>query len=366
MSQRGDQALTTAIAILPNGQQPDETSFDTGVTTFPFVFDSERDEKTTIMNVMQKIALSERGLIFINAGSRGEQLVFKNSNHGIGEATPQYDFDDSISQIGVAYPSKNVYTAIQVKVYPREIDASDVILGQLQKSFSVGAGANKDVTLLFRDPNGTARVSASTFAARVSGTDYTATANEDGTGADRTADMTVTETSKSANSIKLNVANGGGTLFWVQTLQQKGKGMYHYDPVLYEAFADTEVRDVKGERILSYNMPYEDDYNAAENIGDALLTTWQEENCQIQSLTIFPERSAALAQAFIDIDLGKRVTINLPQIGIDQDYHVRHMSVDLSDNRIKATYAVAPASVDVSFELDHATLGLLDGIGELS
>ena len=359
-SQRVDQGIQTMLNILPNGKLPAETSLDVGISTLPVLFDSERDEKTTIIQVMQKMAQSELGQIFVNAGSSGEQLVFHNRHHAATESVVQYDFDDSISEIATSYPSNLLKTVVQVVVYPREYDESDVVLGQLQKSFSVGAGADRDITLLYRDPNGNSRISTNELAARVSGTDYSATANEDGSGGDRTSGMVVTVVSQSGNSIKLNIANTSDVLFWVQVTQQKGKGIYLFDPLQYESRSSEDKITRYGERLLRFDMPYEDNYNMAVNIADYLKEVWQELICSVTGLAYYPERSAALAQAFVDIDIGKRITINLPQVGLDQDYFVRSITISYNEDKIRCEYGVAPAEASTWLVLDDIIFAVLD------
>ena len=367
VDQRGDQAVQTMLDILPNSKQPIETSLDTGQTTFPYVFDSERDEKTSVISVFQKAAQSEIGKVYVNAGSSGEQLVFENSQHYVTESVVQYMFDNSISDIHTSYPERLVKTVIQVVVHPREIDLTDVVLGQVQKSFSIGGGVTKEVTLYFRDPNGVARVSSASLAARVSGTDYVARANEDGTGADRTSDMTVAvatdddgKAKTSGNSITLSIKNTAGTLFWVTVMQQKGKGIYMYDPLPYEARSSDAIIRKHGERVLRFDMTYADDYNTAVNTADALLTTWQELICQVKGLTFYPERSDALAEAFLDIDIGKRISVYLPRLGIYNDYFIANMSVSRDEGLVACTYGLAPTPSGNVCILDDTTYGVLD------
>ena len=347
--------------LLPIARQPSSRNFDVGKSTFPYVFDSERDEKSSILSVCQKIAQSELGKIYINhQGGGGEQLTFENRHHAIDETTVQHDFDDNVVSVSPTYKADLIKTKIISSAHPRRVDTGDVILGQLQKSFQVQPSATQSVTLNFRDPDGSERVSASSLATRVSGTDYIANADEDGGGANRTSDLTVTENTVSGNSITLDCANGGTSSFWVTTLQQKGKGIYLYDPVTYEAVDGSTGLAQYGEHILRYDLPYEDDYNEAVSFGDYLLSVWKDPTCQINGLSYFPEENATLSAAFLAIDIGHRITVNFTQLGIDEDYFVTKISVRLDRGKLRCSYNLVPAGSSVFMQLDDAIYAKLD------
>jgi len=360
--QRGDQAIQTMINVLPASRQPNETSFDTGKSTFPYVFDSERDEKTSVMSVLQKIAQSELGKVYINSGTNGEQLIFEDRHHAIDETTVQHDFedDDEVVSVSASYPFDLIKTKVQSIAHPRDLTSADTKLAEIQKSFRLGAGETREVKLLFRDQSTGERISGTSLTTLASGTDYVANAAEGGGGADQTASLSVTTTESSGNSVTLSCENTSGTTIWVTTLQQRGTGIRLYDPVTYETEANNTYIVEKGENVLRYDLPYEDDYNVAVDFGDYLLSVWKDPVCQIDGISYYPEVSASLAQAFCDIDIGHRITVNLSQLGIDQDYFVRKISVTLNQGKIKCSYGVTPAQGAVYMQLDDTTYGVLD------
>jgi len=361
IDQTGDEAITALVTTLPNSKQPQSTSYDVGKSTFPYVFDSERDEKTTVRSVFQKVAQSELGKIYVNhqAGG-GEQLVFENRHHPKEESTVQYDFDDSVVSVKTNYPFDQIKTKVIVVAHPREVNTGDVVLGRVRKPFQVQAGDSRIVKILYRDPEGEARISANSLLTRVSGTDFIANADEDGGGADRTADLAVTESERSGNSIALCTANNGASAFWVTTLQQRGKGLYLYDPVVYETEENSTYIALSGKSELRFDLPYEDDYNVAVDYGDYLLSSWRDPIVHVSGLSYFPEVSTGLADAFFDIDIGKRITVNLTQIGIDQDYFVQHISTSWHKGKLRVSYNVAPAGAYAYATLDDAVYGKLD------
>lgn len=368
--QRGDEALHTLVQTLPLSRQPAAYSYDVGKSIYPYVFDSERDEKSTVLSVAQKIAQSELARIYVNhQGGNGQDLVFENRHHSIDETAVKYDFDDSVSSIRTSYPSNQVITKVVCRAFPREIDSVDGVLGQVLKSFSLGAGETKTIKLDFRDADSGSRISAASLAARVSGTDYIANADEDGGGANRTADLAVAVATDnngdelvSGNAISLDCTNNGASMFWVITLQQQGKGIKQFDPVTAEAKSTDEVIAIKGEKSLRFDLPYEDDYNVAVAFGDYLLGVWESPQCLVTDLEFWPHRNDTLAQAFCDSDVGHRITVNLPQVGIDQDYFINQVSIKKVAGLVKCKYKLRPAGSSVFMQLDDPIYAKLDAV----
>jgi len=360
-NQRGDQAIETLLGIMPNAKKPSAYNLDTGKSTYPYVFDSERDEKSSVMSVLQKVAQTELGKIYVNhQDGDGENLVFENRHHGIDNTTVQYDFDDDVVSVDASYPFDLIKTKIICRAFPREVDTGDVVLAKIQKSFRIPKGETRTIKLQFRDPDSGERISASSLTTQVSGTDYVANAAEDGGGADKTAQVSVTVSEQSANAASYDITENGTGAVWITTFQQQGKGIYLYDPATYEAESNGTYIAEKGESILRYDLPYEDDYNVAIDFGDYLLSTWQDPICQVDRLTFYPEESAALASAFMDIDIGHRITVNLTQLGIDQDYFVRKIDTDWDRGLIRASYGVIPAGSSVYMQLNDSVYGKLD------
>lgn len=358
--QRGDQVITTVLDILPNSKKPEANNLDTGKSTYPYVFDSERDEKTSVMTVLQKVAQSELGRVYVNhQDGDGENLVFENRHHAIDETTVQYDFDDDVVSVDTAYPFSLIKTKIICRAFPREVDTGDVILGQIQNAFLVPSGETRTVKLQFRDPNTGDRIAAASLTTLVSGTDYIANTDADGGGADQTANFTVTVNTQSSNTVTLDVTNSG-TAAYVTTLQQKGKGIYLYDPATYESEANGTVIAERGENALNFDLPYEDDYNQAVSFADYLVSVWKDPICQITALTYYPEESASLASAFMDIDIGHRITVSFTQLGIDQDYFVRKIDTSYDRGLTRVSYGVSPAGANVYMQLNDAVYGELN------
>ena len=357
--QRGDQATQTMIDTLPSARQPEATSLATGKSTFPYVFDTERTEKTSVLSVLQKIALTEHGRVYVNSqDGHGEQLVFENRHHSVDETTIQLDFDDYISDIDSAYPMSSICTRVITRAYPRE-SSTGIILGAIKKSFSITSSDPRTIEILFRDPETGERISASDAITPLTATtDYLGNSAEDGSGSDFTANVTATVAEESANSIKFTMSYSGAGTCWITKLQVRGDGLLRYDPATYEK-EDTDGQNQYGDRLLRYDMPYEDDFNVAVSFGDYLLELYKSPILYLNGLTYYPERSTGTADAFIAIDIGHRITVNITQLGIDQDCFVIKKTDSLHKGKIRCTYGLVPAGSNVFMQLDDAIYGKL-------
>jgi hypothetical protein len=367
---------TTANAVITQiisnmTVQPEATDFDTGSSTFPYVLDDERDEKTTIMQVLQKLMQSEWGRFYRRGDtSTGEELVFENRQHRIDEKTVSTDFDtasDTSLKIDKAiYEVDNLYNIIRSKVYPREIDAAaTTVLGQSRNAFSVGAGATFTTKLYYRDPDTGERISGiEQVTPLVSTTDYLANANEDGSGADLTSNISIV-TDAGGNAAECAITNNGGTLAYITKLQIRGKGVYRYDPMEYEAI-DTDSQTLYGDRVLPYDMAYEDDVTVAKDIADVILADHKDPRQIVTGLRYNPLFTDQGAADFVAVEIGSRIAINDIQANIDGDYFVNGISIVQNVSSLEASYIVWKADDSDYWILGDSTYGVLGSTTKLA
>lgn len=350
---------------------PTYRSFDTGKSTFPYVFDSERDEATTVMTVLQKAMLSERGLLYISGDAigKGETLVFENRHHRILQTTNEatYNTDSTATLLidKVKFALKDVYNKIMVRVFPREIDSTaTTVLASSQKVFSVGAGESIDITLYYRDPDTGARIGGTAQVdPLVASTDIIANSAENGSGSNITADIAEISTSAGTleiggNSAKITITNNGALLAWITTLQIRGKGIYRYDPQVYEV-VDEDSRVLYGDRELRFDMPYEDSYNVAQDIGDMLLGERKDPFQNIEGVRFIPYINSTMAQDFCDLEVGSRFALTDDQSNVDSDYFIQYMSVKEDLRGMWVSFKIAEAGSSAYWVLDDVTNSVL-------
>ncbi|NIR63990.1 MAG: LamG domain-containing protein [candidate division Zixibacteria bacterium] len=369
-SKTGDEVLDTVLdgVTIP----PVHRDFDTGNSTFPYVLDSERDEATPIFTVLQKIIASEKGYLYItgNGAGKGETLVFESRHHRILQTTDEASYNTNTTATLTIdtseYKLNEVYNKVLIRVYPREIDAAaTTVLGSSQTAFAVSSGASRDVTLSYRDPDTGERISGTAFVDPLaSTTDYTANAQEDGGGADMTSDIAAISTAAGtldagANSAKITITNNGSVTAWITKLQIRGKGIYQYDPMVYET-SDADSLNAYGDRELRYDMPYEDDINVAADVGDAILSERKDPFHVVDGLRFMPYIDSTMAQDFMDLEIGSRIALVDAQSDIDSDYFVQNMVVLENNREMWVTYGLIEADTATYWVLDDLTNSVLD------
>jgi len=326
------------------------------------VFDGARTERTSITAVIHNCDLTEMGNSYVNSqDGHGEQLVFENRHHAVDETTVQHDFDADISNIDPDYLDALITTRVITRVYPRETSSS-IVLGSIRKSFSITSSDPRTIEILFRDPETGDRISAGDVTTPlVATTDYLGNSAEGGGGSNLTASVTATviDDGECGNSLKVKVEYSGAGLCWITKLQCRGDGLLKYDPATYEK-EDAAAKILYGDRLLRYDLPYEDDFNVAVSFGDYLLEQYKAPILSLNNLVYYPEKSDTLAQAFCDIDIGHRITVNITQLGVDQDYFVRKITAWLVNGELVCSYGLVSCGSNVFMQLDDPYYAIMD------
>jgi len=138
----------------------------------------------------------------------------------------------------------------------------------------------------------------------VSTTDYVGNAAADGSGADRTANITITATFF-ATVAKLVIDNSHASDVYMTTLQIRGKGIYDLDPVAYESSSTQTF----GRRQLDIDMLYAEDGNVAQDLANYLRSQFDALDRYVTEVELKPHTSAAILQSVIDsVERSRRKT----------------------------------------------------------
>ena len=275
-NKRIDEAAALVVASLPSTRQPSNTEYYTGDYTFPDVFDVMKGE-TTATGEFNKLAISEFGYIYTKGnGDDGLTLVVENKLKRFDTSTdtsiPLADEDNTShlqlvngsdelllvngtdklllvdtqtvsfgdSDLLVSGGAKFAYgkhyaNYLKASVTPRRVDAAaTTILWTMEASIEVPAGQTVGPFRgRYRDPAGGASYvnGIEMVDPPVSGTDFQAFENADGTGTDRTAACEVTAEFGSAE-VEYTIRNTGASNFFTGgdiVFQVRGKGDYLYD-----------------------------------------------------------------------------------------------------------------------------------------
>lgn len=413
-NKRLEEVIALILANMPI--QPLSTSYATGKSTFASVFDTLKD-KTRAMQEVSKATLSELGYVYLKQTvDSDEVLTVENRGQRSGKALARVNVkktetaskriteagDVRITEAGdtrvvqstfdlvdaifnnnfrsiVIKHAESYYNQIDTKAYPRRIDTSDVTLFSLERPLEIGANQTVTMKGRFRDPNQEAQtVAALSTVTPVAGTDYIFNAAEDESGANLTANLSVTAV-YGANGVDYTLRNTGAITGYVTQLLARGKGVYIYRPV-EKTEEDAVLVSNDGARTLNLDMLYQDDTLQTADIGSALLEKYKQKYTTIQSVTFIANRDDNsikqvgigvedltyqdyLLNAFLDLNIGDKIKIIAPSVGIEQDCFIQSIDFTITSGDI-VTYSYGlQDSMYETYDvwiLGDATYGVLD------
>src|SRR3990167_2761998 len=301
-SKRVDQALRSILADMPI--QPRATSFSEGTETFTRVFDTDSDEKMSPMSLFQKLARNEYGYIYLRGDLvGGETLVFDSRNARLLSLTVQATLDNDANDFEVEYARSGVKNIVRAKIYPKKVDAAaTTVLYTAQQSIQIAAGASVTLILPYRDPGTGTPISATAVVTPlVAGTHFNF-GTADG-GSDLNANISQSSF-VGGNSIRLTLTNTGGTGGYLSSLAIKGKGIYAYDPQLFES-VDQESIDARGELVQNFEMEQHDSSVKGEAFALYLKNLAFIPRTVPRRLRFLANRSDALMLAFLECEPGR-------------------------------------------------------------
>ena len=162
------------------------------------------------------------------------------------------------------------------------------------------------------------------------GTDYTANAQADGSGADLTAELTVTLPSQAdfqGRGTVVRAANGSASnTAYVTLLKLRAGNAYREaEATIYEA-SDADSRRKHGERSREVDCLFIDNYAAARESAEARLSRRKDPGPWL-SLTIPNGNGANLSQVVHRV-LSDRIRVVYGDMGIDREFFIEGMTLD--------------------------------------
>jgi hypothetical protein len=326
---------TDAIAdVIENtGFLPMESSY-TGSASMTYVFDNLSPDQSALSEI-NKLAMSNRVYVYMddghygelftvnNAGSsqtipnitavsfllleNGDNLLLENGDEFLLDETEELTLDDSDlgASTSISF-GKDVINHVTMTTYPREIDAAATsLLWELQSADEIPGLSSIEIYGTYKDPNGgNTKINAKDWVnPLVSGTDYKATDAADGTGVDRTANMSVVADFGAAE-VKLTITNSHassiytGGKFANQFLKVRGKVIRLYDPSKAIAQDATSIA-THGKRPATIDMRYARSAGDKGTAATAYLNTYKDPLYSVDKLDLFANRDEKNMYAFM-------------------------------------------------------------------
>lgn len=334
------------------GDAPVSTSYETGQETFTFAADDLRDERSTALSALQKVAVSELGYVYVKGDNiDGGVLKFEDRHFRVG-SDPLFILTDSeITQLKGSRKIDNLYNIIKAISYPREEGASNEVLWTYQTTLQINANSTETIIARYVDPDQKGiRIAGKSLVDLVAGTDYKFGSTEGGGNDDKQADLTVTETFGS-NSAKLALQNTSGATGYVNLLQIRGIAIRIFEPIT--TISENSVSQTSyGEREFTMPLPYQDNHLVSKDFADSILADNKDPRQLITNLAV-KEKDGLSSRAASHIEPGDRITLSETVLGIDaEDFFVHGINLRLQvPKTIEASWSIVVASAAQSWLL---------------
>ena len=324
-------------------KSPRRTEVDqSGIDTYPVVFDDLRDESGNPRRELQRLVQSSLGDVFIKADgtlvyqTRRHRIGNRNADGGPADVYNLYDSDFLRSNEPKVQESRDgELNRVTVSIYPREHTENLVVLWTLQRVQRLSPYGELVFEAQYKDPDErTNRVAALDVVSPVKGVDYTAASiGERSSIANRNNDISVTA-ENSGNASIITVRNLTGANIFITKLQIRGRPILTYDELTVEA-RDQDDIDIEGEKGFTTKLPFHDDIEFADQVARHLQIQYGSHRLSVNTVRLRLGSSndyLPRALEFIDREIGDVIGIHDTASGISSNVYLQHIKF-LSDRK---------------------------------
>ena len=278
-------------------------SRETGLSEFPFALDSLQGE--TVLEAMARVMGSESGFGF----ERNDTLVFHSRVHRQSQPAAALTLDNSMNEMSVEVSRAQLVNAIYATIHPRVAGSDDTdTLWELQKRDLLLNDETRIYEGQYRDPNlHTSKVGGTDFQDLVSGSDYSLRLNEDGTGTDLTASLSVSAR-QGGSGVSFLVTNTG-TVSGYLYLRQRGRVLRTDESSTIVSRDDESIRR-HGPRTLDRTYAFLSDASTVRALSDQTLVRFREGVSVPSSISLKASKDSILVDDVLSAGIGKNVDIN--------------------------------------------------------
>lgn len=336
------ECLQAIVAALPTDAAPAATSYDTALETFPYALDNLASGAPALTGVISVVD-SCQGQFYV---AKDGTLTYK-SRHTWSTAVSDFTFSELMidREGGVEVPTdtQGVFDNVTAVAHPKSVSAAIVLCG-ITSAVYVGPGETIELFLDYRDPNSTDRlIGGKNFTATAENTDYEARPNADGTGADLSANLTVTVNTFAATA-KFTVTNNGATGAYLVNgsgtplLQLRGDGLIDNQP--------DKRRSGTGKHKITIDLPYQADGAFAGDVAGFTRSRYEDLADQVSAIRFDPQRSDALMLEALGGEIGDVKTVSETMTGLSAiDVFVQGVEGEITKgDYLRMRYVTAPAS----------------------
>ncbi len=361
LNKRIDEAMTTIMSRL--SQQPRATNFDTGSFTFPAVFDNVQ-RKTLALSEFTKLANSELGYIYVTQDEtlRVENMLARHGWRALDEITIPEKWIVSTDRNYLAMEDGNfllletggkilldegtleaavtedaslaadaegynillaedgLLNASIIRAHPVITDTSLKVLYKLGTPLPIHAGQTVQFSAHYTDPSGLSQVSGTNMQTPVATTDYLANTAQDGSGTNKTANVTVTATYY-GDTVYYSIYNNDSGGVYITFLQARGYGIY-YGNSIESTIDDTTSQDDYGYFPFQFDMKYQKDTYLADMYGKAVIEEYKLPKSRITKMKYLANLNKNHLVSFLLLSIGSLILGTEDRSGISNHYYI--------------------------------------------
>lgn len=393
LNKRIDEAVTTILSRL--SVQPEATNFDTGVFTFPAVFDNVQ-RKTMALSEFTKLANSELGYIYTTQDGtlRVENMLARHGwraldqipipqeeNHflaledGLGfllletggkiilDELPTYE-DAALATDAEGYnillPEDGLLNASIIRAHPVITDTSLKVLYKLGTPLYIPIRQTANFSAHYTDPSGLSQVSGTNMQTPVATTDYLANAAQDGSGTNYTADVVVTATYY-GDTVYYSIANNATAGVWITFLQARGYGIY-YGNSIESTVDDATSQEDYGYFPFQFDMKYQKDAYLADMYGRAAIEEYKFPKSRITKMNYLANLNKNHLISFLVLSIGSLILGTEDRSNISNHYYITDRAFTIKQGGIiHVEYGVKQNDSYLSGGLEPVTVEFAGG-----
>lgn len=318
---RSDQLIA---AILTLAGYTGSTSLETGSKTFPYA--SWR--KASALDAIQQVIDSEMGIFFIGAAGLP---TFHNRYHRALTTTADATLNGTMAGLTYRETADDIYNEAIVTCYPRNIGSQ----GELWRWQEVRLFAPGEVVVIeaeFTDSATGSPCEGSSVVTPVLTTDYTANALSNGTGTDKSSQLSVVFTAYGQHA-DLTLTNTGSDSLYVTLLKVRGIPITVPNPVSVRQVNQTSIDLYDITSTISLDQPLETSTDAARDAATYLAQLYGDTLDRIV-LALKPADNSRI-DAMATLDLNDRLAVTETDSGLTAEgFFINQINIQMGDNPI--------------------------------
>ena len=294
------------------GAVSDYYSADVGDSTFAFAGDWEAN--TSVHSAIMQTVDREAGRFF---QKRDGKLQFYRRLHFPTDVTSLVTLTDKNSEMDYEFGA-DVANIVQVQYQPRSVGTVGDTVATLSTATAIGAASTLEIEYRFTDGAGTA-IGATALITPAATTDYTVFANDDGTGANLTANVTASITRTNATAATVQYTNTGAAGYVMPTSKLRGTPLTKYELQTYTATDETSLLAYGKLGYTSNGV--QDTLTDATTLADYELSLFKDPVGRVNNVT-FAGWDTTLTATLLTYSIGTRITMHETQTGVNGDWFV--------------------------------------------